>query len=234
MEMRTPRLPESPAPRTRGRPVGGGISAEQSIDGFLDAAERSLVSRGYRASTMEVIAREAGYSRGSIYRHFPSRGRLLDAVIQRRTRRHMARLPERQPEGAGLVSALVESMVIVATELVNDPLIRVISEQADSRSVAHMLANNAALTQTVEGLLAVLIAEDSGDQFRRDIRPRDVAQFLIATAMSMLLGVVPGTESPEIARRYIETFVLPAFVVSPPAPRAVFPDEDEPPADRPS
>jgi AcrR family transcriptional regulator len=214
-------------PRGRGRPVGGGISADESIDAFLDAAERCLVSRGYRASTMEAIAREAGYSRGSIYRHFPSRDRLVEALVRRRTQRHMTRLPAHQSEGAGLVNALVESMVIVATELVDDPLIKVISDTSDKRSVAEMLAGNAALADTVEELLEILLAEDDGTQFRRDLRPRDVAQFLIATSMSMLLGVVPGTESPEIARRYIETFVLPAFVANPPAPRAVFPDADE-------
>ncbi|WP_319458114.1 MULTISPECIES: hypothetical protein [unclassified Mycobacterium] len=49
-------------------------------------------------------------------------------------------------------------------------------------------------------------------------------QFLIGTSMSMLLGVIPGTEDPEVARRYLEVFVLPALVADPPPPRDVFSD----------
>ena len=45
--------------RSRGRPVGGGITPEESREAFLDAAERLFISPGYRASTMEKIARES-------------------------------------------------------------------------------------------------------------------------------------------------------------------------------
>lgn len=138
----------------------------------------------------------------------------------------MAQILERLPEGAGPVGRLVESMVIVATELVDDPLIKNISEQTDERSVAYMLANNAAVTQMTEAAVEVMLAEDGGEQFRRGLQPKDLAHFLIATSMSMLLGVIPGTEDPEIARRYIEVFVLPALVAHPPDARTVFPSAD--------
>jgi hypothetical protein len=39
--------------------------------------------------------------------------------------------------------------------------------------------------------------------------------------MSMLLGVIPGTEDPETARRYIDVFVLPAVVAPSQAARGV-------------
>ena len=127
----------APTTRTRGRPVGGGISAEQAKEAFLDAAEQSFASRGYRASTMDVIARDAGYSRGSIYRSFPTREQLVEALVQRTTQRHISRILERQPPGADPISLLIDSMVIVATELVDDPLIKNISDQTDERTVAH-------------------------------------------------------------------------------------------------
>jgi AcrR family transcriptional regulator len=219
-------LPAPPTRRSRGRPAGGGISAEQSKEAFLDAAERAFAARGYRASTMEVIAREAGYSRGSIYRHFPTRERLVETLVQRITQRHMARILDRLPQDAGPVGILVESMVIVATELIDDPLLKTISDQTDERTVAHMLANDPGLAQTVETVMDDLMRGDDGAQFRRGIRPKDLAQFLIATNISMLLGVIPGIEDPETARRYIDVFVLPALVTHPPPPRAVFAPTD--------
>jgi AcrR family transcriptional regulator len=217
-------LPEAPVRRRRGRPAGGGITAEQSKEAFLAAAERLFISPGYRASSMESIAQEAGYSRGSIYRQFPTRDSLVEALIQRVTQRHMAGILERLPEDADPLSILVESTVIVATELIHDPLLETISEQSEEGTVGHMLANNAALVQMVEPVIAEMLASDDRDQFRRDLRPKDLAQFFISTSISMLLGVIPGTEDPETVRRYIDVFVLPAVVAHPPHPRAVFED----------
>jgi hypothetical protein len=69
-----------------------------------------------------------------------------------------------------------------------------------------------------------IIASDTAAQFRSGLHPHDLAQFIIATALSMLLEVIPGTTEPTVARRYVETFVLPAIINSPPPPERVFPD----------
>ena len=114
-------------------------------------------------------------------------------------------------------------MVIVATELVNNPLLKTISDQSDERTVGYMLANNTALVQVVEPVMEEMLATAGGDHFRRDLRPKDLAQFFISTSISMLLGVIPGTDEPETARRYIDVFVLPAIVAHPPHPRPVSP-----------
>jgi AcrR family transcriptional regulator len=167
---------------------------------------------------MDAIAREAGYSRASIYRHFPTRERLVEALVQRTTKRHMARMLDRLPPHADLVSVLVESMVIVATELIRDPLLKTISDQTDDRTVAHMLAHDAGLAQLVETVVQETLNADGGTQFRPGINAKELAQFLIGTNISLLLGVIPGIDDAETARRYITVFVLPAIVVNPPRP----------------
>jgi AcrR family transcriptional regulator len=218
---RTRQVPALPEGRRRGRPVGGGITAEQSKDAFLDAAESLFATRGYRESTMEMIAREAGFSRGSIYRQFPTRESLVEALVQRTTQRHMARIRERLPEGADAITILIEAMVIVATELIHDPLLKTISDQTDDRTVAYMLAGNPALLQMVEASIAAMMT--GTNRFRPGISPKDLAQFIIGTNLSMLLGAIPGIEDPKTARSYIDVFVLPALIADPPDPRRVFP-----------
>jgi AcrR family transcriptional regulator len=222
LEVRTRRLPTAPR-RGRGRPVGGGNTADQTREILLDAAERCFTVRGYRASTMEVIARDAGYSRAAIYRQFPNREVLVDALIQRTTQRHMVRMLERQPPGISPIDLIVATMVIVATELAHDPLLETISEASDEGTIAHMLANNATVRQLAEPAIEAVLREDAGKHFRRDIDAHDLTQFLIATALSLLLGIIPGSENADVTRRYIEVFVLPAIVRDPPQPRAVFP-----------
>ena len=208
--------------RRRGRPAGGGISAEHLREVFLDAAERSVSTRGYRASTMEVIAREAGYSRGNIYRLFPTRERLMDALAQRIAQQYIVRIPERLPDDAAPVSLLVEGMVILATELVHDLLFKTISEQFEDRTVANLLAQNSEMTTMIEQVMERLLQDDAAQSFRPNLHPKDLAQFFISTAISMLSGNIPGIENPETARRYIDAFVLPAIVVEPPPLRHVF------------
>lgn len=217
---------EEPARRRRGRPAGGGAVAEELRETFLDTAERLFVTRGYRNTTIETIARSAGYSRGSVYRHFPTRDSLVEALMRRTTQRHMVGILYRLPADAEPLDIMVESLVIVATELNQDPLVRSISDQADDRIVANMLANHAELHRMVEAWMATVVESDAGGSLRPGLRSKDLARFLIATSMSLLLGVVPGSEDPETTRRYIEVFFLPAVSARFPPARPVFTDDE--------
>lgn len=217
---------EEPVRRRRGRPSGGGAVAEELRETFLDTAERLFVARGYRSTTIEAIARSAGYSRGSIYRHFPTRDSLVEALLVRTTRRHMLGILARLPDGAEPLDIIVESLVIVASELHRDPLIRAISDQTDDRTVANTLAGHAELHRVVEGWTAGIVEADGGKSLRPGLRAKDLARFLIATSMTLLLGVIPGSEDPDTARRYIRVFFLPAVAAHFPPAVPVFTDDD--------
>lgn len=171
---------------------------------------------------MESIAKDAGYSKATLYRQFPNRESLDAALIQRTTQRHIVRLLERQ-QGAGLVDMIVDILVIVATELAHDPLLKTIADAADEGTVAQMLANSSAVMRLAEPRIAAMLREDAGQHFRRGIHSKDLTQFLIATALSLLLGIIPDSENADVARHYIEVFVLPAIIADPPEPRVVFP-----------
>ncbi len=151
----------APARRSRGRPVGGGNSAEQAREVLMDAAEHLFTTRGHRASTMEVIAHEAGYSRTAIYRQFANRNELIAAMVQRTTQRHMASILTRMPEGARPIDLLVESMVIVATELVADPLLNTIADQTPDGTIASLIAKDTDLTDLVTATVEGIIADDA-------------------------------------------------------------------------
>ncbi|TRW77908.1 helix-turn-helix transcriptional regulator [Mycolicibacterium sp. 018/SC-01/001] len=188
----------------------------------MDAAERLILARGFQASTMELIAREAGYSRAAMYRHFPNRRRLLEELVARKTQRHQDEILARLPQGASLADMLVESLVIVATELVDDPLLQTLSEQTEDGTIAQLITADRSLT----GLIALLVEsfDPDRDGLRAGLHPADLAQFLVTTAMTLLMGVVPGSTDPHTARRYLRTFMLPALLSDPPRPQRVYPD----------
>lgn len=80
---------------------------------ILDAALEVFAARGYASATMQDIARAAGISIGNVYRYYPSKEALFDAVVppefvrryERLLRRRVASLaggddPERLPADA--------------------------------------------------------------------------------------------------------------------------------------
>ena len=195
---------------------------------LLDAAEVFFINGGHQGFTMEVIAREAGYSRSAVYRQFANRGELLQALVHRTTRRHIAEMLERIPSDVGMVELLVESMVVVASQLVHDPLLSTIAAHTPDGSVASLIARDGGLTELIEPLIAGMLAHDTASTFRPGLHARDLTQFFTSTALSMLLGVVPDSSDAAVARRYVETFVLPAIVAHPPGPTEVFPAREKP------
>lgn len=207
--------------RTRGRPVGGGKTAEEAKSALMDAAEELILDRGFQASTMESIAKRAGYSRAAIYQHFPNRQRLLEALVRRKTGLHQADILKRLPENANLATLLVESLVIVSTELIHDPLLMTLSEQTEDGTIAHLIANASGLPEQIAQIVAA-IAEHAESVFRPGLAPGDIATFLMTTSLTLLLGIVPGSDAPDTARRYLQTFVVPAIFADPPAPGPVF------------
>jgi AcrR family transcriptional regulator len=59
---------------------------------ILDAAERLLGHYGYKKTTMEDVAREAGIGKGTTYLHFPGKEEVALAVIDRIGDRLLTRL----------------------------------------------------------------------------------------------------------------------------------------------
>jgi len=214
----------APQRRPRGRPVGGGNNTEQARQVLLDAAEQYFINGGSGTFTMEVIAAEAGYSRSAIYRQFATRKELITALVQRTTQRHMLAMLQHVAADATPVDLLIDSLVIVATQLVYDPLLQTIAAQTPDGAVATLIANDGSLTRTVQSMVEGMLANSTPGQFRPGLHPHDLAQFLISTALSLLLDVVPGSSDPTVARNYLETFVLPAIVDSPPPATRVFPE----------
>src|SRR6201987_3966226 len=64
---------------------------------ILDAAEKLLLRNGYEATTMAEVARRAGGANNAVYWYFPSKDDLLAAVLDRRQKRALERVPASDP-----------------------------------------------------------------------------------------------------------------------------------------
>src|SRR5690606_35351350 len=81
-------------------------------DALLDAAGRVVASQGIANLTLESVAAEAGVSKGGLLHHFPSKDRLVEAMVQRsadRWRGCCKSAYERMPPGPGRMARAVLS-----------------------------------------------------------------------------------------------------------------------------
>jgi AcrR family transcriptional regulator len=57
---------------------------------LIDAAERLFTAQGFAATTLDEVARDAGYTKGAVYSNFSSKEDVFFAVYERRVDRHLA------------------------------------------------------------------------------------------------------------------------------------------------
>lgn len=78
--------------------------AERNVEAILDAAE-ALLERRAQAS-IAAVAGEAGLSRVTVYAHFPTLEKLLEAVVERAVQRSTAALDAAEPNNGPVLDAL--------------------------------------------------------------------------------------------------------------------------------
>ena len=87
--------------------------ARRNYDKIVEAASGSIAERGVEAS-LDEIAKRAGVGPGTLYRHFPTRQHLLDAVFHERItilRDEAERLHNDEPDPAAALEAWLRAFV---------------------------------------------------------------------------------------------------------------------------
>ncbi len=156
------------------KPRCDGARNRQSL---IDAAKTGFADVGLDVS-LEEIARRAGVGIGTLYRHFPSREAVVEAVY----RREVEQLAEAVPQ-------LLETMP--AGEALHRWMHLFVDYIATKRLIAPSLAAAASRTPTlytcsveiITGALATLVqrAVASGD-VRKDIDPSDLLRALVGVS----------------------------------------------------
>jgi TetR/AcrR family transcriptional regulator, repressor for uid operon len=93
--------------------AGRGVRAEKreaQVNRILEAARTCFVQSGFRGASMHDICREAGMSPGALYRYFPSKEALIEAIAERDRINDMRNLAQ---IGAGptLIDGFVNSVM---------------------------------------------------------------------------------------------------------------------------
>jgi AcrR family transcriptional regulator len=84
-------------PRKRGRPPGRTSQGAAAKDRLYATAMQLIAARGYEATTLRDVAREAGVSVGLLYRYFPSKQAVIIALYDELSSAYAGRAAEMPP-----------------------------------------------------------------------------------------------------------------------------------------
>ncbi len=83
--------------------------AERKYAQVLDGARAVILARGFDGASVDDIAREAGISKATLYRYFPDKSSLFQAVMQRDCTAQASAMPRPIPDDRPLEDALAEA-----------------------------------------------------------------------------------------------------------------------------
>jgi AcrR family transcriptional regulator len=161
----------------------------------LIAAARALLERGGVDISVRAIAREAGVGVGTVYRHFPTRDDLVDAVLEDAVEEIVAvagRALEEDDARMGFTRFIEETIALGAR---NRGLKDVLETEQHGRTRA------AAMRRRIRPAIAQLVerAQAQGT-LRADVVPQDVALVFWGSDRVMELA---ADVAPEVWRRHL-------------------------------
>lgn len=187
------------------------LKAPQRRAQILEVAQKLFSRNGYARTTTAALADAAGVTEPILYRHFPSKRALFEAVLDDVNARIMAGW--RAPALSGRPAAqqldeVMESFPQRLHELRQELAVvhRALSESQAAAGVRSKL--RAHYGEYLDFFRGVLTRGQKDGSVRRDLDPQDLAWCIVALGLSVsLLGPlrITGADEPAVAER-LRTF----------------------------
>ncbi len=194
-------------------------SRNTSADRVLDAVYASVLAVGVRRTTMSEVARRAGVSRMTVYRHFPD---VTSVIAELMTREFCDLLDAIEQEVAALATArerLVEACVLTARRLPEHPLFRRVLDVDPELLIPYVFDRLGGTQEASIAALARLLEDGRQDgSVRRADDASPVAYCLQLTVQAFVLAarITAERSSPQAVedelRRMLDAYLVPADI----------------------
>lgn len=171
--------------------------AQRNRERILDVAKEAFTRHGANAS-LDDIAKEAGVGPGTLYRHFPTRGALLEAVYRTEVEK-LAAAERRFAETMPPVEALRAWMLLFVDYMAAKHIIAPALNTLVQGSSKLFEGTRSQIQGAIEALVKRAIA--SGD-VRPDLVPFDLLRALIGVSY-----VTATPDWPQSARRLVDILI---------------------------
>lgn len=172
-------------------------SQDATVDRICDAALQLFVKKGYRATTIDEIARRVRLTKGAVYYYFHSKADLLDEIVQRVRNEYPCGIPE----GDGPRDKLVKFLHTQAKWAIERPtnlllMILMSVEFKDTKSDTKLKIDS--IYADMSDAIAKII--DEGKQlgvFSSPLSSRQIGAFYVAAHDGMMLEWYRGGRKPQ-------------------------------------
>ena len=171
--------------------------AQRNRERILEVAKEAFTRAGASAS-LDDIAKQAGVGPGTLYRHFPTRDALIEAVYRTEVEKLAAaqrNFAEAMPPVDALRAWMLLFVDFIAAKRIIAPALNSVACEA-----SELYQTSRALIQTANEAL-MKRAMDSGD-IRRDLDPNDLLRALIGAS-----HLASGPDWQQSARRLVDILI---------------------------
>jgi AcrR family transcriptional regulator len=186
-----PRKPSNPVRKPR-------ADAQRNRERILEVAKEAFTRSGANVS-LDDVAKQAGVGPGTLYRHFPTRDALLEAVYRTEVEK-LAAAERKFAETMAPVEALRAWMLLFVDYIAAKQIIA----PALNTLVGGPSKVYESTRDLIKGAIDALVkrAIDSGD-IRSDLDPFDLLRALIGVS-----NVASGPDWPQSAKRLVQILII--------------------------
>ncbi|ASU79964.1 TetR/AcrR family transcriptional regulator [Actinopolyspora erythraea] len=188
------------------------MTSSRNENGILDAARECVLAVGMRRTTLTEVARRAGVSRPTVYRHWPDMRSLAADLLTRELR---SLLPGDDATGGDARVRGVDRIVSTVAAVREHPLLRKILETDPELLVTYTFDRLGTSQREILEVFAAAIRDGQRDGSITEGDPEELAAMLLLVTQSAVLSArvvaerLPAERLDEQLRAMLENYLRP-------------------------
>lgn len=180
---------------------------------ILRAAEACVRRWGLRRVSMSDVALQAGVSRGSVYRYFPDRDALVQAVLERVAAVHVAEAEPLVRRQRSLGAKVAEAAVFVRGLVEDEQSLGLKDHPGEPALATLQLAEGPMFSRWIDFWIPFLEEARDRGEVRADLDLRQASEWIMRMLISLV--TVPSEtvdlDAPAQLRRFVEDHLVHGF-----------------------
>jgi len=178
---------------------------------ILEAAARCMRRVGLQRFSMEEVARNAGVSRGSVYRYFPERAELTNAVLERAAERFVAQSRPAVERRRTLAAQVGEAAAFIRAHLHDEMMALQLPAEHETLLATILTARVGGLVERWVTFWLPFLEEAAA---RGEVRPgldrREAAEWIVRTLLSIAVmpSAVVDLDEPAAVRAFVQKYIV--------------------------
>ena len=195
--------------------TSGAAPADAGRERILGAALEQVQDFGVRRFTIDEVARRVGVSRVTIYRHFPKKDRLIEAVLLHELNRFLRSIDDAVAPYETLEDKLVEGFVFALTFLRRHRLLNRLLRTEPELILPALTVNADAVLSAAREFIAGFARQEAerGELPLTDQEIDGVSELLARAVISFVVtpSSTLGMRTPAEIRRFAESYLAPTL-----------------------